>query len=638
MVAGVLALLTGPLWIHLTWILPTGWQAAAALAFLALVARPPGSPEVLRPGSGPIGRAVLAGVLIAVARLFGAAWAPFLAVAWIVITLLRGRPAEAAACFAGALLVFAAPALNGFTRTPIAMSPFLTGGMDAANGFHDGASGIEPRIGERGPWRWRTQRDLSLQVEREEGKRLSYDEASRAWYGRTLQWAATHPLQSFGLGLRKAWYTLSGYDPPSPESLLFRAQRLIPWARPLLYVVALLTGLGLAGLWAARRRDAVEPVTGASSSASSSVPPAEPSPDIAPVMALLVATLLASALYLVRSGDRLPLLLGLAGPAAWALLRVKVRPSIGITAAVLAALFAVPWFTLAPRAESAAENHFVVSTLLDRQRRPAESIAEIEKALRADPSHAAARLSLVASLARDGLFEQAAEEGDRVVAENPNFGAAWRLLTVLHQRTNNYARAAEAYERLIELDPMNPELHNNLGTLYASLGRYDDSVAALKAALAINPNYQSARVNLTEIEKRGPEGLAGAMLQTPTAGAAGNPLQQGLAAVMQSIQANDLATAERIIGELRANYGASPDVDFAAGTLAMQQGKVAEAIELYERSRSQFGSNPIFLNNLGTAYARANRMPEAIATWQAVLRIDPTNDLAQKNLAAAGGR
>ena len=70
----------------------------------------------------------------------------------------------------------------------------------------------------------------------------------------------------------------------------------------------------------------------------------------------------------------------------------------------------------------------------------------------------------------------------------------------------------------------------------------------------------------------------------------------------------------------------------------MQQGKVAEAIELYERSRSQFGSNPIFLNNLGTAYARANRMPEAIATWQAVLRIDPTNDLAQKNLAAAGGR
>src|SRR5688572_26720342 len=54
MVAGVIALLTAPLWIHLTWILPTGWQAAAGLAFLALVARPPGSTPASRSGTGLI--------------------------------------------------------------------------------------------------------------------------------------------------------------------------------------------------------------------------------------------------------------------------------------------------------------------------------------------------------------------------------------------------------------------------------------------------------------------------------------------------------------------------------------------------------------------------------------------------------
>src|SRR5512140_1284193 len=158
MIAGGLALLTGPLWLHAETLQPQAWQAAIALLIAGLMARRPvvtsnrltRSYKEREAAARPdIGRNLLIGVLIAIARLFGAAWAPFLAVAWFVIEIGRRRPLAGIALLAGSALIFAAPLLDKVGKTPVASTPLLDGGFEMAFGFHDGATGVEPRRTER---------------------------------------------------------------------------------------------------------------------------------------------------------------------------------------------------------------------------------------------------------------------------------------------------------------------------------------------------------------------------------------------------------------------------------------------------------------------------------------------------------
>lgn len=655
--AGVLTLLLGPVWVHLTWLLPYGWQAALGLLAVGLAAGGPerraaaggtggagtragaGAAAGVRVGRAGAGRALLVGLVIGAARLFGAAWAPFLALAWLAVHLWRRRYLQALAVVAGASILLAAPLIDRVVSRPVASPPLLMGGMESALGFHNGAAGIDPRRGDRGEWRWFSTRDLMLQLDQESGGRSTPTQASLAWYGRTLRWALTHPLKTIGLLALKAWYVVGGYDPPSPESLQFRASQTIPWARLLLPVAALVSGLGLAGLWGFRgRRPAGAPAAGAPDATRAADGPLPV--DLAPILTLLAATLLAGMLYYVRSGDRLALLLALTGPAGWAMATIFARRQrlLAMVAGGATILVALPWLILAPRAESAADDRYLLASVMDRKGEGAAAMNDLEQALRLDPSHALARLSLATSLARDGLFEQTIEEAGRVTREQPRLSVAFRILAMACQQTKRYEESAAAYQRLTELEPGNPEAWNNLGTLYVSLNRYEDAVAALQKALALDPNYRSARTNLTELQKRGPEGLKGAQPTLPGGGTGGGSsadLARGILSAMNSARAGDVAAAEKTLDALRERFGASPDLDFAAGTVALQKGDLNMAIELYQRCRQSMRNNTMLLNNLAAAYGRAGRLAEAIPLWEEALALNPDDQFARQNLESA---
>lgn len=53
-----------------------------------------------------------------------------------------------------------------------------------------------------------------------------------------------------------------------------------------------------------------------------------------------------------------------------------------------------------------------------------------------------------------------------------------------------YERAAESYERLLEFDPGNVEIHNNLGLTLHYLGRSDEALRRLNEGVAVDPNNQ----------------------------------------------------------------------------------------------------------------------------------------------------
>ena len=65
-----------------------------------------------------------------------------------------------------------------------------------------------------------------------------------------------------------------------------------------------------------------------------------------------------------------------------------------------------------------------------------------------------------------------------------------------HMKENRPAQAAEEFKKAIRQDAKNPYFYKGLGLAYLQLGKYTDSVAALRKALELNPYYVDVRNDL----------------------------------------------------------------------------------------------------------------------------------------------
>lgn len=636
LVAGGLALVTGGFWVSAGTLVPYAWQTVGALLLLVL-APPFGRP--METYSVKLPAVIGMGVVLALTRLFGAAWAPAWVVLLAMVLIVRRQFKPGLAILAAFGLALALGGAARLDKMPGAMPLIGGGGVDALYGWHDGATGIDPRRGEGAPWRWTTAREIAIEAERTAGRGMSVAEFSRMNYARAAGWALSHPIPAVGLAFRKSWLVLSGVELAAPESASFRAAQTVPWAGWLLPISILIMTLGLAGVAGLSNRDgAARP-----ESPTSNGPSGRPALDgLTVIKTLILATLLAAIGGVFRSGDRMALLGTLTGVAAWTLTHFRSlpwRPTLLVGAAAMI-MGATAWTTEGRRLESTAEDNYQLGTALDRMKRSAEAGAAYDRALAADPRHVGAQLARAGRLAADGLYDGAISEAENIVAANPRLVTVWHMLARLYQTQNRWTEAVSAYERVVEETPRDPEAWNNLGTIHATLGHYEPAVAALKQALAIDPNFRNAYVNLTELEKRGPAGLAGATpsVQEPATGA--DALAAGVDDVMQKIQANDVAGAQAILSRLRESFGASPEIDMAAGTLALHVGRLDEAASLLERARSSPKLAMAAWYNLGVVRSRQGQSGAAISAFEEVLKLDPNNQPASRGieqLKAAGG-
>jgi tetratricopeptide (TPR) repeat protein len=111
------------------------------------------------------------------------------------------------------------------------------------------------------------------------------------------------------------------------------------------------------------------------------------------------------------------------------------------------------------------QTHYNLGLLLSITNRPADAIAEYEKALARDPMHVDARLNMATALARQGRMDLALRE-----------------LT-----------------RLVDQDPDNAMARTNLGVVLMQQGKVEQARAQLEAALRADPGLGPAREALDSI-------------------------------------------------------------------------------------------------------------------------------------------
>lgn len=114
-----------------------------------------------------------------------------------------------------------------------------------------------------------------------------------------------------------------------------------------------------------------------------------------------------------------------------------------------------------------------------------------------------AQLSEAMHLERAGRVAEAISAYERLLALSPAMADSWYNLAVLRRRAGRFDAALAAYQQALEHGVARPEeVHLNRGVIYADHLRRDDAAEhELRAALALNPRYGPALLNLANLHE-----------------------------------------------------------------------------------------------------------------------------------------
>ena len=66
---------------------------------------------------------------------------------------------------------------------------------------------------------------------------------------------------------------------------------------------------------------------------------------------------------------------------------------------------------------------------------------------------------------------------------------------IFYQKSDELKKAEAQYRELLKEDPLDAEVHNNLGSIYQELGQYEKAEAEFRKAMLLKPDYLKARNN-----------------------------------------------------------------------------------------------------------------------------------------------
>jgi type IV pilus biogenesis/stability protein PilW len=91
---------------------------------------------------------------------------------------------------------------------------------------------------------------------------------------------------------------------------------------------------------------------------------------------------------------------------------------------------------------------------------------------------------------------KAAQAYQKAIEIDPTYIEAYNNLGIIYQEIGDFNKALEAYQKAIEINPRYEKTLNNLGILFLLTNRYNEAIEAFRKAIAINPTNVESYINL----------------------------------------------------------------------------------------------------------------------------------------------
>jgi type IV pilus assembly protein PilF len=177
--------------------------------------------------------------------------------------------------------------------------------------------------------------------------------------------------------------------------------------------------------------------------------------------------------------------------------------------------------------------------------------------------------------------------------------------------------------KAVELDPGNPEIHNELGLAYRGMGMYNQAINHFTRATILRPDFSEAYNNLGTVYLILEQwDLATQYFK--------NALDNNLYKTPHFAY-NNLGYAYYKKGEFRVAIELQPSFSRAYHNLGVVYEAINEwdkAIESYNSSIQYAPENPASHFNLGKLYAEMDNIPLAIKELQETIKLDEKNTFA----------
>jgi serine/threonine protein kinase/Flp pilus assembly protein TadD len=169
-----------------------------------------------------------------------------------------------------------------------------------------------------------------------------------------------------------------------------------------------------------------------------------------------------------------------------------------------------------------------------------------------------------------------------------NSGAAGhRCLALLNNGTGKYEEAVTEFQRALQLEPADDDASIGLARAYTSLNRLNDAEEAYQQAIKLRPNHYKAYAWLAFFY----------------------------------IQQAQYEKAAQIYQKLTTLAPENPEGFYNLGAAYLFLGKDQQAIDEFEKS-IKIRPSPAAYSNLGTAYFRARKYPEAARNYREAIKSD----------------
>jgi len=197
-----------------------------------------------------------------------------------------------------------------------------------------------------------------------------------------------------------------------------------------------------------------------------------------------------------------------------------------------------------------------------------------------------------------GHLQQAEQEYQQVLQQQPNHADAWHLLGVIAAQQKQYQIAIERINRAIELQPETATYYSNLGNAYQESGKLSEAIAYYQKVIQLQPNHVDTYKNM------------------------------GIAFKEQG-QLEEAIQAYKQVLQLKPDYA---DAHYNLANTLQLQGKLKEAIQALQKTLQLDPNHPQAYNNLAGALQSQGKLKEAIECFQKALEIKPDYAIAYSNM------